>query len=168
MQNLRKYMISDEDGRELQESFVELLSDVDLHCIDLEKHQESLKDYDYGIYFWVLTLNNVRYKVYIGKTNSIVRRVKEYTIDFQIHSPNDFKMRFFQDFIAKSVSSFDLSLYFSPKTKETYTQSETQAIRYFKPMINERSNTSSDQKASIKKAFSQYYESVFSSKLCGL
>jgi hypothetical protein len=168
MLNLEKYEFSKGEYEYFKNEFFELLPNVDLNELEIESFRQQIESYDVGVYFWVLTIKNKHYKIYIGKTNSIKRRIKEYTIGFQIHSPNDFKMRFFQNFIEKHFSKYTLSLFFVSESLERYSQKETESIRYFKPMINEHSNSSAIQKKAMQKAFANYYESVFHAKLNNL
>ena len=52
-----------------------------------------------GLYFWVMSVRGKRYRIYIGKTKSLVRRVEDYVKEFQAHSPNDYKIHIFQQTI---------------------------------------------------------------------
>lgn len=165
MLSLDNYMFTDGELEVFKIDYFPLLINVNLNELNLKANKELFDKYNCGVYFWVLTIGGIKYKIYIGKTNSIKRRLREYSIEFQIHSPNDFKMRFFQNFISKNFSQYDLSLYFSSESKETYTNKETQSIRVYKPMINQRSSVSLEQKHAMQNAFESYYESIFINKL---
>ncbi|WP_157726358.1 GIY-YIG nuclease family protein [Imhoffiella purpurea] len=37
-----------------------------------------------GVYFWILKLDTLEYKIYIGKTKSLPKRLIDYSVEFQI------------------------------------------------------------------------------------
>lgn len=163
--SFKKYRFTIEELVQLEENYVLLLENVDLNNLTISEHINVLSQYEVGVYFWVMTIDMTKYKIYIGKTNSIERRVKDYCGGFQIHSPNDYKMRFFQSFIASNVAKFSLSLHFSAQEKHNYTAAETESINFFKPMINQRLITKSSHKKQLKEAYEVYYHNVFKLKL---
>ena len=86
-------------------------------------------------------------------------------IDFQIHSPNDYKMRFFQDFIFKHIPDAKFSLFFRRCSLEEYTEIETYSLKRYNSLINQRAATKEETKEKMKQAFREYYEAVFISKI---
>ena len=91
-----------------------------------------------GIYFWIMGIGPHLYRIYVGKTKSLERRVADYMKDFQAHSPNDYKIRIFQQAIFEKEPSAGFRLYFKPATLDTYTRLETQAIQRYDPLLNRR------------------------------
>src|SRR5215469_7980184 len=94
---LDSFVFSKEEEEALLRDFRLVVSDYKLEnrssVAALSSHTEP------GLYFWVLGVGANRYKVYVGKTRSLFRRVQDYTNGFQPHSPNDFKLQVLQSFV---------------------------------------------------------------------
>ncbi len=161
--NITPYKLLDIEMRNLESKYSLVLKSVNLNLID--KTSLTKIPSIFGVYFWVMSYKGSKYKIYIGKTNSLKRRLNDYSINFQIHSPNDFKLRFFQDFINSHFNDSTLDLYFMECSKNDYTERETDAINTFKPVINERAHVSDEMKNKMKQAFEEYYKEIFISKL---
>ena len=116
---------------------------------------------DAGVYFWLLALDSNRYKIYIGKTTSLKRRLGDYSNPFQIHSPNDYKMKFFQEFILNKYKNAQFQLLFKRSAKESITALETKEINAFNPLINQRKKTSKEIQLKIFNSFQAYYNESF-------
>ena len=119
-----------------------------------------------GIYFWVMRYGDADdlYSIYIGKTNSLSYRVKNYVSAFQPHAPNDFKLRIFQTFLSEVVPTAALDLLFSHKSADQLTRSEKEAIdAYNKPLLNRRQVATADARVGLQNAFTQFYRSGFAS-----
>lgn len=165
--NLTKYRFAEEDDRALlQEGFQAVHGDVrlnDIKATDLKAigATEGIP----GVYFWVLLLNDERYKIYIGKTKSLVRRLTDYTNPFQVHSPNDYKLRFFQEFILEHAPGARLALFFKPCSLADYTEVETRLVGVFSPLINARSKAVQEEREMMKAAFARYYTAIFEREL---
>ena len=56
-----------------------------------------------------MLLEGARFKIYVGRTGSIRRRVIDYAIGFQLHSPNDFKVALLRGSRARSLGVHDLT-----------------------------------------------------------
>jgi len=161
--NLNPFKLSDDELLTLNSDYSLIIKNVDFTSINKNQYNEIPENY--GVYFWLMRYKNDSYKIYIGKTNSLKRRVNDYTIDFQIHSPNDFKLQFFQNFIRSNLDGTNLDLHFMQCTKDDYTEKETKAINMFKPFINQRAKVSVEVKNKMKKAFEGYYHQIFADKL---
>jgi len=118
-----------------------------------------------GIYFWLMTLDSVEYKVYIGRTKSLSRRVKEYANEFQPHSPNDYKLRFFQEFMKDAAPGATLDLYSSKEMPKGLDNEETVAVNEYDPLINVLPKPTSQAKNALMHAYSIYYRSLFEQSL---
>jgi hypothetical protein len=53
-----------------------------------------------GLYFFLLNFAGKKFKIYLGRTNALSRRIREYTGAFQPHSPNDFRWQAFQHYVS--------------------------------------------------------------------
>ncbi|WP_430389340.1 GIY-YIG nuclease family protein [Dyella sp. 20L07] len=114
-----------------------------------------------GIYFWVMAYGGNMHRIYVGKTNSLGTRVKNYAGDFQPHSPNDFKIQVFQAFARECFGGSELDLYFAPCDLGKLTERENEEIAYFDPLLNRRMKPSLDARNTLKNAFVDYYQSCF-------
>src|SRR5437763_1551320 len=103
------FRVTANDDRNLVANFVQLGTSVDLTSIGPPL---SVIPSDTGCYLWVMQCGEARYKIYLGRTGSIRKRARDYSREFQVHSPNDFKLRLFQSFMAKSWPAAKLDLYF--------------------------------------------------------
>ena len=118
-----------------------------------------------GVYFLVMRIGQCRYKVYAGKTKTINRRLYEYTSEFQVHAPNDYKLRFFQDFMLKHDPQIKFDLYFQKSDIDGYTKMETVVVREYQPFINQRSPTVVAERMAMKEAFATYCMQTFERRL---
>lgn len=161
---LQAYRLRGELGSSFDNEFKLLLSDVDLENLDREEIAKLLPKKP-GCYFWVLNIDDARYRIYVGSTSSVRRRITDYSNEFQIHSPNDFKIRFFQYFTREELPYSKLDLYFAEISPEHYKIREKELVRLYRPLINERAKATREEKAPIKSAYGEYYSSVFRRKL---
>lgn len=118
-----------------------------------------------GVYFWVMSVGELRYRIYIGKTKSLVRRVADYLKEFQAHSPNDYKIRIFQQTILKLEPTTRFSLYFMQSPLGSYTNLENDLIREYDPLLNRRAEVSQAAKDSFRIAFETFYRAGFETAL---
>uniref|UniRef100_UPI00404836C9 GIY-YIG nuclease family protein n=1 Tax=Rheinheimera sp. TaxID=1869214 RepID=UPI00404836C9 len=169
---LEKYKFTDEMYQALTANFCLVAESVNLDEISRdeidyrirESLTNELSDIT-GVYFWTMNLHKVRYKIYAGKTKSLKRRLSDYINPFQIHSPNDYKLKFFQNFIFRNFPEATFDLYFMPCDLHSYTQHETETVKHFCPLVNERAQLSQEAKNKMKQAFAEYYDSVFAEKI---
>ena len=143
------------------------LMDMTRNDIELEICHSLQKDHCNvtGVYFWVMEIKSQQYRVYVGKTKSLKRRLSDYFNNFQIHSPNDYKLNFFQNYVLGLYPDARFDLYFMPCEISEYTQNETKMVNKFSPLINERPRVSQETKNKMKQAFREYYVSVFEGKI---
>lgn len=118
-----------------------------------------------GVYFFVMCSGECRYKIYAGKTKSIRRRLNEYSSEFQVHAPNDYKLRFFQEFILKHGPQTTFDLYFQKSDIDSYTKMETAVIREYRPFINLPSHAVSEERNVMKEAFADFSMRIFERRL---
>lgn len=118
-----------------------------------------------GIYFWTMRIGTSSYKIYVGKTKSLPRRLSDYTNEFQIHAPNDYKLRFFQRFILSREPNAVFDLYFAEEGAQGYTMDETETVKEYGPLINERAETTAEDREAMKQAFAAHYSGIFAQKV---
>lgn len=148
---------------EVQTRFSLILSDARLTILrkqDIRSASASLHNGP-GVYFWAMGVGNQSYRIYIGKTKSLARRVSDYMKDFQAHSPNDYKIRIFQQTIFDKHPEAQFRLHFVAASLETYTQVENDWIQRFDPLLNRRASASAGARDSFRKAFEAYYRAGF-------
>ena len=117
-----------------------------------------------GIYMWTVRPgpeSEEEHVVYVGRTNSLARRVSEYLRGFQPHSVNDFKLKVFQNQLLKHHGSARLALYFKKAAVESLPQDEKKAISVFEPILNKRLKTTAEAQAEFRQAFENYYYEGF-------
>lgn len=114
-----------------------------------------------GIYFWTVVIASATYNIYIGKTSSLKRRMNDYAKEFQPHSPNDFKLRIFQQAIFEHAPDAVFQLRFRPASLGDCTRLETETVRNFLPLLNERSVPSAETREAFRNAFEEFYRSGF-------
>lgn len=140
-----------------------LCKSVELSELTRKEVSESIPDTS-GCYIWLMEIESRLHKIYLGRTRSIRRRLSEYAAGFQIHSPNDYKLHFFQKYIQSSFPDAKLDLYFCDVSVEYCKSRETELIRFYRPLINERLTANSNEKDVVMKAFGKYYQSIFERK----
>lgn len=118
-----------------------------------------------GVYFLTMRLGPSVYKIYVGKTTSLPRRLADYGKAFQVHAPNDFKLRALQDFMWQHFPSAAFDLYFARESELGYTLDETAAVRLYRPLVNERAKKNVDAMLSMQQACESHYAAVFAQKV---
>ena len=114
-----------------------------------------------GVYFWTMTDNRSEYKIYVGKTKSLRKRVTDYSREFQPHSVNDYKLQIFQQVVTSTYSGFTFNIRFCPSPVEEMTSREKDAINLYRPLLNERRATSHEAKTEFLNAFVRLYSDGF-------
>lgn len=155
------YKLTDEDTRLLDElGFRPIAMNVNLEAIDLRLPAiTALKD-QRCVYFWRMRHGGEEYKIYVGKTNSLPRRLREYRNEFQPGVPNDFKLRHFQTWAQDRFPGSALDLY-AVQTNDNQAV-ETEVWQKTKPLINERADIPSHN---LKSSHAEYYWTIFEHKL---
>ena len=160
---LDQYLLKDDEAAMFHAEFKLVLKDINLETIKLNIPELTALKNTHGVYFWMMRLGNSLYKVYVGKTNSLPRRLRDYKNEFQEHAPNDHKLRFFQTFMNERYPGSEFDLYFT--VAEEHTQKEKESVRKYCPLINEKTRVSEVDRKVMKDAFAGYYASIFKSKL---
>ena len=164
---LDRYRLGDDEAATFRLRFNRVLTDVDLETLAPRRPDSmlrALRDVA-GIYFWTMRMGSSIYKIYVGKTKSLPRRLSDYTNDFQVHAPNDYKLRFFQGFIRSRAPTAAFDLYFVKEGTRGHTLDETEAVNLYRPLINERAETTAEDRAAMKHAFETHYSTIFAQKL---
>lgn len=110
--NLARFRFTPSEAEELRSEFRLIASDVKLHAV--EANVRSTVPRASGCYFWTLRLAEEEYKVYVGRTRSMRKRFADYANEIQIHAPNDYKLRFFQELVFETDPAASFDLYFMP------------------------------------------------------
>lgn len=75
--------------------FIIVEADVHLQLKGIATVSDRYASHGEGLYFFVLKLNDECFKIHLGRTNALSRRMREYTSGFQAPLPNDFKLQAF-------------------------------------------------------------------------
>jgi len=113
-----------------------------------------------GCYFWLLSVGPRRFKIYLGRTRSLSRRLLEYRNPFQVHSPNDFKLQFFWAWLTRDIPAARLDLYFRTVPPDLCKAAETELVRRYRPLINCLPPPTLADRQAIQFAFEEYYRSA--------
>lgn len=152
--------MSEERAQRIDQEFVLLLADCAL-SIGRKAPGLSTLPMNPGCYIWVAQYNSSRYCVYVGRTTSIRRRASDYSAPFQLHSPNDFKLRFFEEALREAAPQSKLSLYFKALPEKESLAEEQKLIAALNPAINTLLPPTESDRCVIKDAYRQYYRSAF-------
>ena len=156
----------DEQNLELIESRFEIVeSDVHLLLQGAPIISTRYAAFGEGLYFFVLRIDAAWFKIYLGRTNALSRRMREYTSGFQPHSPNDFKLQAFQLYLAKALPNAKLDLLFQRMPATDLKAAEAAAIALYRPLLNEPSRPTVEAHQALKEAFSLYVQSTFEQRL---
>lgn len=112
------------------------------------------------IYAWTLRIDETQPAerlLYIGKTRSLRRRVREYLQPFQPHSPNDYKLQVFQRQALTVFPQSRLLLYAKPELVAMLTASEKRLIDWFDPPLNRRTTVPDSVRTEFQVSFEKFY-----------
>lgn len=120
-----------------------------------------------GIYVWTVRTGvegTDEHVIYVGRTNLLARRVKEYLRGFQPHSVNDYKLQIFQEFLLRIDAHAVFMLYFKQEPTESLIASEKAAISAFNPLLNQKLGllVPTEAQVEFRNAFERYYAAGFS------
>ena len=139
---LGRYKLSDEDTRFLDSlGFRPIAMGVDLELLDLKSAAFASLNNQNSVYFWRMRHGGEEYKIYVGRTKSLPRRLREYRNKFQPGVPNDFKLRHFQSWAYDKFPGSLLDLYATLRDDNQAVVKEV--WRKTKPFINERTTVQS-------------------------
>jgi hypothetical protein len=159
-----QFKMSEEQGSRFREDFPKVFPQVDLSRPDSATIQRIISNYNEpGIYFWVMRHGEEAdlYPLYIGKAKSLSYRVKNYVSKFQPHSPNDYKLLIFHEYLKEAAPDAALDLLFAPTTADQLTRAEGEAIRLYTPLLNRRLPASAEARLGLQAAFKAFYRSAF-------
>ena len=164
---LARYRLLDEHSATFLAQFDLVRSDLVLATLAAADPDPSLGELTgvRGVYFLTMRLGPSVYKIYVGKTTSLPRRLADYGKAFQVHSMNDFKLRALQDFMWRRFPAAAFDLYFAKESVLGYTMDETVAVRLYQPLVNERAKKSVDARLTMQQACESHYAAVFAQKI---
>jgi hypothetical protein len=162
---LSRYKITAAEAELIGSQFILVEADVHLQLKGVAVDSTRYARHREGLYFFVLRIDDQCFKIYLGRTNALSRRMREYTSGFQPHSPNDFKLQAFQWYLAKSLPDAKLDLLFRPMPSEDLKAAEAAGISHYRPLLNETSKASNEARLALQEAFSVYVHSTFEQRL---
>lgn len=162
---LRQYQATELDLCSIESSFELVEANVHLQLSGTPTISTQYAKYGEGLYFFLMNLDEARFKIYLGRTNALSRRMKEYSSPFQPHSPNDFKLQAFQCYLSETLPQARLDLFFRHLPSPMLPAAEDAAIKQYSPLLNERSQPTHEARKSLQAAFSQYIRSTFEQRL---
>ena len=163
---MKRFELSSTEAQALEGDFRLLISGIDLRNINQATSLSGLPAQS-GCYFWIMCSDSRRYKIYIGRTRSILKRVMDYANDFQVHAPNDYKLRFFQESMSRGFPTAAFDLYFTDVPVEQCKAREKELLRQFSPLINTLPPPTEHERDLIRRAFEEYYRSSTARHLTG-
>ena len=107
-----------------------------------------------------MRVDRAQFVIYVGRTNSILRRVNDYSGAFQIQSPNDFKMRLVEEALAEQYPGALFDLHFLPLPEAECTARERKLIAQFQPVVNSLPKPNSQERSAIERAYRAYYRAA--------
>jgi hypothetical protein len=161
--DLSRFQLTPGEAADVRREFALAASSVKLHDVapGIRRSVPAVS----GCYFWTMRGGNAEYKIYIGRTRSLRTRLKDYTNAIQIHAPNDYKLRFFQEFIHQMDSAAEFDLYVMQVPESDFKAKETELVRRFQPFVNFLRPPTAEDRARIQHGFRQYYEDAFRHRL---
>ena len=162
--NLQRYALSREHVEHLQSAFTKVLDGCRLRTIRSSGARRGVVD-GTGCYVWVMRLDSSSYSVYVGRTSSIVRRVNDYSGDFQVQSPNDFKMRLVEEALGERFPNAVFDLYFAAFSLAECNAREKSLIDLLRPLVNSLPKPTPEERALVESAYRTFYSSIVSRHL---
>jgi hypothetical protein len=112
---------------------------------------------DAGTYLWTLVSGDEQYTLYIGKCSNLAKRIYGYTQSFQPHAPNDRKLVFAQIALTDLVGNAAFDLHFKHCALEDIDRMETEAIKLFSPILNQRTPYSQEARLEFEAMYQAFY-----------
>lgn len=164
---LRQFIQSAEEAVVVSSKFTLVCEDANLVTPECGMIQDFLKTKNAvpGVYYWSMRVAESEYKIYVGKTTSLQRRVKDYLKDFQPHSTNDYKLRIFQKAAFVCCPGAVFILRFSECNISDLTGTENEIVFRLRPLLNQRVTPPESAKATLQRAFEDYYAAGFNALL---
>lgn len=162
---LCRYQATEIELRSIQSVFELVEANVHLHFQGTPSFTGRYAAFGEGLYFLLLNLEGAKFKLYLGRTNALARRMREYTSAFQPHSPNDFKLQAFQYYLSETFPTATLDLLFQRLPDTSLKEAEATAIKLYSPLLNEPSQPTREARQALQDAFARYVRSTFEQRL---
>lgn len=162
---LVRYQATEFDLQSIQSTFELVEENVHLRLLGTPTARSPFAAFGEGLYFFLLKLDGRKFKIYLGRTNALSRRMREYTSAFQPHSPNDFKLQAFQNYVSETFPKATLDLFFQRLPSSSLKEAEAAAIKLYLPLLNELSQPTIEARQALQEAFSRYVCSTFEQRL---
>lgn len=120
-----------------------------------------------GVYFIGGIRDGALLKAYIGKAASLRKRLNDYHRGFQVHSPNDGKMRFLQEWLQQEDPGWRLCLYTIAVGVRDISRKEGEWIAELKPLVNGTIRADSSHKEEVRTAYRGYFHGFFRKRILG-
>ena len=143
------------------------LHEVILDFADKDPRYLSQIPEERGVYFIAGKREEILLKVYVGRTKNFRNRLRDYHREFQVHSPNDRKMSFLQEWLKSGEEQvWQLRLYtLVVEEKEERAKKENKWIKVLKPLVNGTVRVEDRRyKDDVHAAFRNYFHAFFSSR----
>ena len=162
---LSQYQATELDIGSIQSSFELVEVNVHLRLLGTPTGGAQFAAFGEGLYFFLLNLDGKKFKIYLGRTNALSRRMREYTSAFQPHSTNDFKLQAFQSYLSEVFPTATLDLFFQRLPSSALKEAEAAAIKLYLPLLNELSQPTREARQALQEAFLRYVRSTFEQRL---
>ena len=163
LRNLNRFQFLSSEAEKLRKDFILIHKDVRLHSVSADLR--STAPTDSGCYFWTMRHDDAEYKIYIGRTRSLRKRLTDYANEIQIHAPNDYKLRFFQEFIHEVEAGAAFDLYFQAVGEDEFKRRELDFVKRYQPFVNFLRRPTADDRARIRDGLRAYYREAFAHRL---
>lgn len=126
-----------------------------------------------GLYLWTFIIDNVEFKLYVGSANErksaqnnkrgMAGRFSEYIDKFHPSSPNDYKIKFFENFLGEVKVSFNF--YYSERNDSDLRAIESRLRKEINPLFDNTNFFKEDKnKEKIKNCYQEEYNVFFNHK----
>ncbi|MEK6244358.1 MAG: GIY-YIG nuclease family protein [Pseudomonadota bacterium] len=119
-----------------------------------------------GVYFVSGEREGNPLKVYVGKANNFRKRLRDYHRGFQVHSPNDRKLAFVQEWLGRADPQWQLRLHtLEVEQGKDLDKVERKWIRLLDRLVNGTVRLGDQEKEKIHAAYRNYFHEFFANKL---
>jgi hypothetical protein len=157
--NIQRYALNGEQADHLRSRFVKVLDGCRVRTLRSDGMGHGVAE-ESGCYVWIMRIGSESYSIYVGRTNSIVRRVRDYGGSFQVHSPNDFKLRLVEEALGEVFEAALFDLYFEPCPLRECSDRERSLIAFFRPLVNDLPKPTAWERERVEDAYRAFYRSV--------
>lgn len=163
---LQQYALNPMHEQLLLASFTKVFDGCRIEAIRSKDARSEIVDGS-GCYLWTMRLHDTSYAIYVGRTTSIVRRVRDYGGEFQIQSPNDFKIRLVDEVLSERFPDAVFDLYFEQVEPAECNAREQSLIAAFRPLVNNLPRPTPEERSAVEQAYRRFYSELIHRHLAG-